>query len=275
MSLATKFGPAIISLWTKFISPWLADVDVKAIASNLGMNKVQGIMFSVMLMAVLFFGYRTTTLSAENAVLMVQTQNAVAMADSVRYYENKVDELEGVKLALVTTNQDLDQYNIELAEELEKERGNVKTIIKNVVSVVRDTVLLENIVSVDSVSAETSYASVSFKDATQYESSSRFLEGTTFVEIMDGLISNSTTSITRDEINLAIVSGFRQNDNNQYEIFARTDYPGVTFDMDGAVLDIPEPTRQKKWGIGLGVGYDFINKGPQIGVGLQRNLIRF
>ena len=93
--------------------------------------------------------------------------------------------------------------------------------------------------------------------------------------MVEGMISESTTAITRDEINLYIVQGIRVNDNDQYETFIRTDYPGVKFRTESAVLNIPKQPRTKKWGLGAGVGYDFLNGGPSLHLGLQRNLIRF
>lgn len=264
-------GPLIGKLWTSLILPHIQNIDIQAITEKFG---IQGIIISVLFIGLTFFAVRSNGLANVNAELMAINQNVAAMADSVSYERNRANELEAVRLSLVTSKNDLEKYNSQLFAELEKEKGDVQSLSRSLASISRDTVYLTNTVLVDTSSAEMKRFSLSWKDQVQHDQSSRFLEGTTFVEIINDAIE-SATSITRDEINLFIVQGIRVNDAGQFETFIRSDYPGIRFNTESAVLNIPEQPKTKKWGIGLGVGYDFINNGPQIGVGLQRNLIRF
>ena len=276
LSLLAKLGigPLLSKLWTSLVLPQIQNIDVSGIAEKLGANKAQTISISVLLVAVIFFAVRSNGLANANAELALANQNVAAMADSVSYERNRADELEAVRLSLVTEADELHKYSAGLADELKKERGEVESLSRSLASISRDTVYLENIVLVDSSSADVPKFSLSWQDTDTYGNSSRFLEGTTFVEMIDDMIESST-AITRDEINLYIVQGIRINDNNQYETFIRTDYPGVKFNTESAVLNVPEQPRTKKWGIGVGAGWDFINQGPSVHVGLQRNLLRF
>ena len=84
------------------------------------------------------------------------------------------------------------------------------------------------------------------------------------------------TVITTDELGLHLTTGLRETEEG-LQVFVRSDYPGITFDVDGAFLDpkyFVEP-KPKKWGLGPMVGYDPINGRFTYGVGLMRSLIRF
>ena len=80
--------------------------------------------------------------------LFIIRQNNAALLDSVRVEQNKVGELESVKLVLVGDKDRLEKLNADLVDELEKERGKVKTIVKFETVIERDTMEIPTVVTV-------------------------------------------------------------------------------------------------------------------------------
>jgi len=205
------------------------------------------------------------------ARLAAAEQNVAALSDSVRYERNKAGEIEAVRRTLAADKNQLKTLNASLHAELVKERGKVKTITRTVITVERDTVEVPGVTTrFDSV------ASATFAIHDVLEAGERHLEGQT-----DIWPDSSKTTLTRDELSLTVVAGIREKDGHR-EMFARTGYPGVTLNVEGAEID-PQLTkpRRKPWGVGpsFTVGVDPNDKDFRVrylvGVSLTRSVLRF
>ena len=141
--------------------------------------------------------------------------------DSLRLERNKNGELEYQKAALITDKKTLEEKNKDLYAELEKEKGNVKTIIKEVIKIVHDTIYLHDTIikkGDNTYELKWDYTTYFTSDSLNY----RKLSGESSL-IIDTLQTppvpiSQGTCITQDEIGLSLVTGFQEK-NKMLEIF--------------------------------------------------------
>lgn len=209
-----------------------------------------------------------------------QVNNIEALQDSVREYRTENGKIGSERRAFQTTAEQLKQLSDSLSQALEEERGNVKVITQTEFVTVRDTVYLESTVSMLdpstyklSFNLNESYGGSNFRDLEGYTS---FKWDTTSTQPYDG-----ETVITKDQIGMDLITGVREEEGN-YSIFIRTNYPNVQFgNIEGALIDLEQYTESDKsrWGVGIssGYGYSLGNStfSPYIGIGVNYNLIEF
>ncbi len=201
------------------------------------------------------------------------TQNEIALRDTTRTLKTKTGELEFTRSVLVGDVDRLEELNSGLADEIKKERGRVVTLSRLLASVKSDTITITPEITLTDSTITTEWA--------HFDSSAggtRTLEGNTVITAQfDSLVvQNATTTITRDEIFFTIVTGLRERDD-VFEIFARTEYEGASFGLEGAIVDIkPFFPKKKKWAIGPTVGLGFVGDrfGGIIGIGATYGVIR-
>ena len=203
----------------------------------------------------------------------INSQNISALMDTVKVEKTKNGELESSRLALAGSVKDLKKLNGGLMAELEKEKGNVKTIIKTEIQFKTDTFVAHNTKVTDS--------SIAF----QYDR-----VDTAGFRHLAGIAMKKDTRITKDEIGMKLVTGVKER-GDKWEIFVRTSYPGVTFSkIDGALIDPGKPIMEKpakKLGVGFNLSWSPVRcdisgnetsvklalKSVSIGVGLQYNIM--
>ena len=212
----------------------------------------------------------------------IAESNLDALKDTVATEKNKAGEIEFTKQALISKSQNLEKWNKELADQVNKERGKVIYIQKSsgqVISVPSE--VITNIVTVydnETASIETQFDTVYSAD------NYRRLKLMTTVKMDSSRIKSSTSRITNDEIGFNIVTGLKE-DGGKIRIIVRSDYPGLTFTkIDGALVDphksdvLKRMFPQKKFGIGPVLGYGMnstLKPGFFAGVGISYNIIRW
>ncbi len=241
--------------------------------------KTNGLQFLVLIalvagLALLFWWNRKL-----RAEVLIREQNMAALQDSTRLVRNKAGDLEAARLVWVGTEKDLRELNAELADELEKEKGKVKTIQKITTVVRHDTVQVPTTV----ILLPDSAFALGWQHSEEHEGGARRLAGNSTFRFRRGQVEDPVTTITEDMLSLVIVTGLREREGDEkLEIFARTDYPGVSFDLQGAVVDpsmfYNVGRRASRFSIGpvvsVGLNQD-LKPGLHVGLGVQYNLIRF
>ncbi len=215
----------------------------------------------------------------------INAQNNRALTDSIQYLKNKAGDIEAVKSSFVSKLSDLEQLNRDLYSESKKEIGNLKALIKGSLTANSGDVIISN--ELKSYPDGKTYGLLFEK--TKIDSGMVWnIKGESKFKFDNNTIFPGQTEIFNNQLKLKIVLGFKENDKN-YEVFARSANPNVTFDDLSGVMLIPKkadplltpPAKNKKFGIGLQVGYGvgFPNKQltlvPYVGIGLSYNLIKF
>jgi hypothetical protein len=184
-------------------------------------------------------------------------QNVAALTDSLRVTKDKLGREEFNKTAFVAALEDLKKMNLDLYNEVKAIKGQVKSIAKVTAEIAGDTSL--NIATTKEPvilkSGDTAYNYNWRGDTTYSPGNYRRLAGTTFTSK-----EYNQTKLTEDRIGFKLVTGVKQNpQTKQYEIFAKTDYPGLEITgLEGAVLDpslFSKPKRKKLITLGAHVGY--------------------
>jgi hypothetical protein len=146
--------------------------------------------------------------------------------------------------------------NLELYNEIKAIKGTVKSIARITAEITGDTTIKlitekQPIV----INGDTAYNYNWRGDTTYSPGNYRRLAGTTFVNKQGG-----QTKLTEDRIGFKLTTGVKQNpQTKQYEIFAKSDYPGLEITgLEGAILDpslFAKPKRKKLITLGAHVGY--------------------
>jgi len=213
---------------------------------------------------------------------LINEQNQRALTDTVRYLQNKAGDIEAIKTSFVSKLSDLEKLNADLYNEVRKEIGNVKSLIKAQAGIDRGTLTLSNdlIKYPDNITY-----GLRFKDVYSDSSLTWTLRGESMFKLQNNTIFPGTTKIMENQIRVGLVMGFKENKDN-FEVFARSSSPLVTFnDLDGTIIipkkpDItcPAPPKKKRFGIGPSIGYGLsqdLRLTPFVGVSVNWNLIEF
>ena len=215
----------------------------------------------------------------------INAQNNRALTDSLRHEKNKAGDIEAVKSVFVTKLKDLENLNKSLYLESKKEIGNLKGIIQGMAQGGVQNVVISN--DLKRYPDGKTYGLL-FKDTKVDSGMVWNINGESKFKMENNTIFPGTTEIFDNKMKIKLVLGFKENKDN-YEVFARSPSPNVTFDELSGALFIPKkadplltpPAKNKKFGIGIQVGYGvgFMNKQvmltPYVGFGIHYNLLKF
>jgi len=207
-----------------------------------------------------------------------------ALMDSTRHVKNKLGQEQYEKKMFMDDIGTLKKLNADLMREVDSQNGKTRVVTKVVTQIVFDTIIVENKVDVLN---DSTYL-IGFKYNKDYDSvNSISFNGSipATVTNKDGKLSlkSKTTTISEMSMKMKLYTGVKE-ENGSYSIFARTDFPGVKFDLDGAIIDPEKSFVEKKVGpfsvmLGGGVGYGFTSNGtgifPSVGVFVGINLFHF
>lgn len=221
--------------------------------------------------------------SSKDELLNMANQNAEALMDSTRLTKNKLNQTQYEKKMFMADVETLKKLNSDLIKEADAQRGNTRVITKIVTKVVFDTIRIDN--RVDKLDDSTFAIGFSYKKDFDSLNSMAFNGNVpTIVSTQEGKVSlkSSSTTISDLSMNMKLYTGVKE-ENGTYSIFARTDFPGVKFDLDGAVIDPEKSFINKKTPfsvmIGGGIGYGLTSNGtgvfPSVGVFVGINLFHF
>lgn len=209
-----------------------------------------------------------------------QINNIEALNDSVTTYRNLAGELTSEKSALQTDREQLRSLNEDLADELDKEKGNVEYLSNVITRLRRDSVGVDTTIIVE-VDPDT--WKLSWEREESGEGWYQNIEGYTEFRIdTSGTPQNPNTVLVEQTLDMKITTGITEEDGKR-KIFIRSNYPYLNFtDIDGAILGPVQSsteTKSSRWGIGISGGYGYSlgsdNFNPYIGIGINYDIIQF
>lgn len=222
--------------------------------------------------------------SSKDAMLKIANQNTEALMDSTRATKNKLNQLQFEKKAFMADIETLRRLNSDLIKEADAQKGNTRVITKVVTKVVFDTIKIDN--RIDKIDDSTFVIGFSYKKSFDSINSIGFNGSVpTTISSDSGNLSlkSNATTISDLSMQMKLYTGLKE-DNGIYSIFARTDFPGIKFDLDGAIVDPEKSFIIKKPSpfsvmLGGGIGYGLTTNGtgifPSVGVFVGINLFHF
>lgn len=208
--------------------------------------------------------------------LKVANQNYLAATDSIRVTTNKLGEEIYLKNAYAADIKDLKEINKDLYDEVNSLTGKV-LFLQNSTIVIADSFPREIESTIIRYPDGLHHLNWKF-DTTYNKDNSRLLLGQSRfrLDTITGRITDMGTLLLQDNISLNLSTGLTELDGS-YQIFVKTDYPGISFDkIEGAIIDKSRFLRNDESSIvfgpyvGIGLGYDWKHQtfGPSINVGL-------
>ena len=214
---------------------------------------------------------------------LVAANNYEALTGEVKQLKTKNGELEYSKTILYTDAEELEKLNSKLANELKKEKGNVKVItdVKTEIKLIPVTVPNE-VNDYGNNRYGLSFAST-YRDSGLYSE----IEGISEFHLDNYKIMPDSTSITKNILKVDVIYGMRERDD-KIEIFARSASPYVSFnEIQGAyittkgnsILPNDAPVKKYKWFLGPQIGYNYNwpsgRSNVQVLANLQRRMGKF
>jgi|694.fasta_scaffold19828_8 hypothetical protein len=236
---------------------------------------------AILVLAVIFM---MKVCSSKDYELQIVNQNMEALMDSTRLVKNKLGQEQYEKKMFMGDVETLKKLNADLVKEADAQNGNTRVVTKVVTQIVFDTIRVEN--KVDMLNDSTYL--IGFKYNKDYDSANAIsfngsVPATVTTEGGKLSLKSKTTTISDMSMKMKLYTGVKE-ENGSYSIFARTDFPGVKFDLDGAIIDPEKSFVDKKKGpfsvmFGAGAGYGLTSNGtgvfPSVGVFVGINLFHF
>lgn len=222
--------------------------------------------------------------SSKEKQIRESQQNIDALIDTTRETRNKLNQVQFERTIFMGDVETLRKLNVDLVKELEKQKANTRVVTEVVTRVVIDTIYANNSVS----KLDDSTFSVDFSYDKRYDSSNYIsfkgnLPAQIKKEANGYALKSAGTKVTDMNLNMKIFTGINE-ENGKYSIFARTDFPGVKFNLDGAVVNPEESFIKVKRSpfslmLGVGMGYGPTQSGgsivPNVGLYVGINLFNF
>lgn len=252
----------------------------------------------ILAFAVLFLGTCNRNKDLKNEAA-IHGKNLVAMNDTIKTERLKNGELQVSISGYVANAIDLENYNAELAAELDKQKGKVITLNRIVFNLIQDTTELRKYIRIltdpgPPVQDNDTTWTVSWSTAYVYDSINydrydgktqvRLRGPFTTKQIGSMSVAHNKTYLTYRDSQMKLVWGQEwegKGKNKQLKIYARTNHPAFRASLlDGTYADLPKEKHWLQgWGVGptLNIGYDFLNNQPAfvVGIGIHYNLYKF
>ena len=195
----------------------------------------------------------------------IASNNYASLSDTVTILKTKNGELESTKIILYADAAQLKVLNAKLFSDLEKEKGNVKVIVKTKTEVKYIPVTVPNtVLNYGGGKYGLGFTTV-YKDSGLVSE----MEGVSDFHInSSSQILPDSTHITKNKMTIDITYGVRQRDK-KIEVFARSKSPLVSFnEIEGAYIpttgnsvlpnDPPKPpVKQTRWSFGPQICYQY------------------
>jgi len=240
-------------------------------------NKLTKYLIGIIIILVLLLSGTGYVLHNKNINLNILEQNIKAKNDSLRTTVNKIGNLEKAKQVLITKNKDLGEYNSELKDELDKEKGKVYNLTQIIATINGSVVEIPVEIPSELIVYPDSTLGINWKNDTIYDKYNfRKLSGVSKFKYDSTGVTNLGTTLLSDKIGFNLITGLRELNGN-LEIFVRSDYPGFNVTkLDGAIINpkknpvFKKFVKKKRWhfgpmiGVGISSGLEFT---PIIGIG--------
>lgn len=244
-------------------------------------NKIiQVIIFIIFVFTAIYLVNKQSNLINDKKIL---ENNIEVLNDSIKTEINKVGELQFEKSTLISDKENLKSLNKDLFNEVNKQKGDVLTLSRINAKIKLKNEELEKALNKEKSKGKIEEVNDSTYNLVQplyYEYDSLNFDSyiiNTFATTSNGKINTFDTKIEERISSISVTSGYIYEDG-KIKLILSTKYPMKLTQMDSYVdLDnkaFKRFKKPKKWGIGVGVGYNI--KGELLPyIGIQRNLIRF
>lgn len=237
----------------------------------------------IILLIILIFSYRSCT-SQKNQIDEL-SQNVAALRDSTKKMKDLLGRVIYEKNIYLATAENLKKLNAELAKEVDA--NNETRVVTKVVTILKiDSSYAKNFVNkINDSTFLIIFKHNFFKDSSNYLTFNGSVPVKILVDSLKKVISLSSdsTKISDFDMKLKVFSGIKK-DGDKYNVYARTDFPNVSFDVDGAVIDPSKSFTTSNRGVfalvlGPALSVVRINGEtsflPSIGISVGINLINF
>lgn len=239
---------------------------------NLELN-VWLFLIAVVLGVILF--YQRASINNLKADRETAKQNQYALKDTIKITKDRLGNAVYEKGLLVSDKKHLAELSQQLKQEIDELNGRIVILTSIGAIIIHDTMYTTN--QIYTLPDGSKSLSWQFENIYSEENYRRLAGKTNFyLDTMNMTVKDKGTTITEDLIHMNIITGINKNDKGLYNIFVKTDYPGMKFDkIEGAALDQKMFMKQEESNIVFGpavfVGYGLnpVNKtlGPQVSVG--------
>jgi len=211
-------------------------------------------------------------------------QNVAALTGTTQQATNRLGQIQYEKTAFMAEANALRALNSDLTKELEAQKGDVRVVIRYKTMIKLDTIVIDNTVK----KLNDSMYVIDFRYNNSFDSTNSLTFNGSVpaaITMKDSNIqlTSSNTTISDLGMTMKVYTGI-QEQNGLYNIYARTDFPGVKFDLDGAVIDpeksfVPKKNDRFSFVLGGGLGYGATTNGtglfPSVGIFVGINLLNF
>jgi len=268
---------------------------MKKIIEILKNSNTQRILMIIIIFIFGFFLFKDCGRTIDDDKVTRLKQNIEYCKDSLVIVKNKANEIEYQRSVLASEKEKLEEQNLNLYKEVEKQKGTVISLTETKASLTSEIIELENKLddSVEYYVYSDGTQSISWQYDTVYsKGNSKYIWGSTKFNFLDNeqLIDEESIRITlKDSLNFSLITGLEEDpDTEILNIFVRSNYPGFNVSrIDGAIIDPHESKLiqsyfpEEKFGIGFTLGYGInvddgnIKVGPALIIGATYNFTTF
>lgn len=211
--------------------------------------------------------------------LEIESNNRIALTDSVDSYVLKNGELVFQKAILISDKKNLQTLNSELYNEIKQLKENPKIIVKQDIEIVHDTIPVDSYIEI--------YPNSNFKIKWEHDTIYNLnnyhnLSAETLfsLDTNTGVVKDAQTYITSNEIGISLTTALVK-EKDHYKILVNSDYPNFNIlNINGAIVDKKTITSdESSIVIGPSIGYGvvfssggYVHHGVNIGFNLTYNL---
>lgn len=248
-------------------------------------TKFKKIIFKIMLIAILILIGVIVFQCSSNENLRrnenILEQNILAMTTMNQRLKNENDQYYTKQNSLILNIKELEQVNKELASEVKSYKEKIAVISKIGIDVSKiDTVIIQ---SSDTVLVKDSNF-VTHKINWWHNDETLKFDGYSMFNMSQDSIHRLESKLISYAIKLQLYTGIMQDKSGIYSVYARSDNPNVTFEIESNISPDIFYQKKKKWGIGLFIGPSInlnllegrsLNAGMAVGIGVSYDIISF
>jgi hypothetical protein len=225
---------------------------------------------------------------------IIDKQNISALSDTVKTVKNKAGELQQEKLSYIAKNKELKEINLNLYNEVKKQKGTVIFLTtangqlkSNIDQLEKENKSLKDSLGITIVDGDT-INSLNWDFSAKYDTNNyRNIKGKTKFKINNNTVISLGSELNTFDVGFNLSTGLKE-EKGLLNIWIKSDYPNLTFPViEGSVVDPKESDAfkalfpQHKWTfgpqLGLGVGYSkgLLSPSIYVGFGAQYTLFGF
>lgn len=231
------------------------------------------IMISILLGVLVF--YKNTQISKLKSDVAIQNQNIVALHDTIVTVKNKAGQYQQEKKSFIASIKQLKNLNSDLYKEVNKQKDQVifismlnASLKTKIDSLSKENKSLKDSLSVVILANGDTLNIIRWNLSKVYDvNNSRTIEGKSKFLYKNNKVVSMGSELDKFDINFNIVTGLSESDDKQLVIWAKSDYPNLSFNnITGSLIDpkkssvLKKLMPQNKWVfgpmMGVGVGYN-------------------